>query len=194
MTSRFFKCETPDIPKRNDRCVILVKPDGVARGLVGKVMARFEDCGIKIVKINYSQPSLKITKLHYKEHENKHFFESATQRLASGTVCAFLIECENAVMIARAKVGESSKPEECKPGTIRADFAHKMSENVIHASDSNEAAARETEIWFTLMKYYKNKELSSHKCERIHWSKNCLRCKQKDVNLAKKKMKIILFI
>lgn len=141
MTSKFFFDE--------DICVVIVKPEGVKRGLVGEIISRFEKSGIEIDEIRFFKPGLSLARLHYKEHSEKDFFDRITNSLSSGKVCVFVIKCKDAVKIARAKIGESSDPTKCKPGTIRADFAHKMSENVVHASDSDEAARREYKLWIS---------------------------------------------
>lgn len=131
-------------------CVVIVKPDGVRRGLVGEIISRFEKMGIPINEMKFFKPSLQLTRFHYEEHKEKDFFERITVDLCSGNVCAFVIKCDNAVKIARGKIGNDSKPENCNPGTIRNDFAYKQSANVVHASDSNESALREYKLWFCL--------------------------------------------
>ena len=125
----------------------MVKPDGVQRGLVGDIVARFERRGLKIVAMKMLLVSEDLAKKHYEEHAAKPFFPGLVSFIRSGPVVAMVIEGKDVVPIVRSMLG-ATKPKESNPGTIRGDFAVDMGRNVIHASDSPESAKREISLYF----------------------------------------------
>ena len=130
-----------------DRTLILLKPDAVQRGLVGRIIARFEDRGMKIVGMKLMEMDLDIAKRHYAEHVEKPFFKGLSEFMMSRPIMAMGIEGKNVVDALRAMVG-ATDPQKAAPGTIRGDLAQDIGRNLIHASDSPEAAERELAIFF----------------------------------------------
>jgi len=145
-----------------ERSLVLVKPDGVQRGLVGEVIARFERRGLRLVGAKFMQVSQDLAKQHYAEHEGKPFYDGLISYITSAPVMAMVWEGPNAVAAIRQTVG-STKPVESVPGTIRHDFALEVGRNLIHASDKPETGVRETALWF------KNEELVDWKRDIDRW-------------------------
>ena len=145
-----------------ERSLVLVKPDGVQRGLVGEVIARFERRGLRLVGAKFMQVSQDLAKQHYAEHEGKPFYDGLIAYITSAPVMAMVWEGPNAVAAIRQTVG-STKPVESAPGTIRHDFALEVGRNLIHASDKPETGTRETALWF------KNEELVDWKRDVDRW-------------------------
>ncbi len=130
-----------------DRTFVMVKPDGVQRGLVGGIVARFESKGLKLVAARFeSLPEARVTE-QYKEHLSKPFFPSLKKYIMGGPCFLMVWEGRNAVSIARTLIG-ATNPSEASPGTIRGDFGIDIGRNVIHGSDSAESATREIAIHF----------------------------------------------
>lgn len=130
-----------------ERTLIIVKPDGVQRGLIGEVLTRFERRGLKFVGLKMMQVSRELAERHYGEHRGKPFFEGLVSFITSSPVLVAVLEGPNAIEITRATVGKT-KPVEATPGTIRADFGLTVGRNLVHASDGPEAAGREIELFF----------------------------------------------
>ena len=130
-----------------EKTLVLVKPDGVRRGLSGEIIARFEKRGLQIVALKLLQISRPMAEKHYAEHVGKPFFDSLVEFITSGPVVAMVVKGDHAIRAVRAMMG-ATNPLEAAPGTIRGDFALVMSENVIHGSDGSESAAREIEAFF----------------------------------------------
>ncbi|BDB97125.1 nucleoside-diphosphate kinase [Saccharolobus caldissimus] len=130
-----------------ERTFVMIKPDGVRRGLIGEIINRFERRGLKIVALKMVKMDRKTAELLYEEHKGKSFFEDLINYVTSGPVVCMVIEGEDAVQVVRRMIGNTD-PKEAPPGTIRGDFALSKSENVIHASDSLEKAKREMSIFF----------------------------------------------
>lgn len=130
-----------------ERTFVMIKPDGVRRGLIGEIINRFERRGLKIVALKMIKMDRKTAELLYEEHKGKSFFEDLINYVTSGPVVCMVIEGEDAVQVVRRMIGNTD-PKEAPPGTIRGDFALSKSENVIHASDSLEKAKREMSIFF----------------------------------------------
>lgn len=126
---------------------IMVKPDGVRRGLVGEVIGRFERKGFTLERAAFLTPGAELAAEHYAEHEGKPFYDSLIEFITSGPVMAMEWSGESAVAVARAMMG-TTNPAEAAPGTIRGDHATEVQENIVHGSDSPESAARELSIWF----------------------------------------------
>lgn len=130
-----------------ERTFIMVKPDGVQRGLVGEIIGRFERRGLKIVGLKMMQVSDEFARKHYAVHEGKPFFAGLVKYITSAPVVAMVAEGTNAVQAVRQTVG-ATRPNEAAPGTIRADFALEIGRNLVHASDAPETAVAEIALWF----------------------------------------------
>jgi nucleoside-diphosphate kinase len=135
---RFFNME---------RTYLMVKPDGVQRNLVGEIVSRFEKKGFQLVGAKLLTVSKEMAETHYAEHKERPFFGELVDFITSGPVFAMVWEGENVISIARTMMG-ATNPKDALPGTIRGDFAAKLSMNVIHGSDSPESATREIGIFF----------------------------------------------
>jgi nucleoside-diphosphate kinase len=130
-----------------DRTLILVKPDAFARGLTGEIIARFERKGLRIVALRHMRVDDALAQRHYAEHEGKPFFGELVEFITSGPLVAFVLEGHEAVTAARQVIG-ATNPLEAAPGSIRGDFALEIGQNMVHGSDSDESAARETTLFF----------------------------------------------
>lgn len=130
-----------------ERTLVLVKPDGVHRGLVGAVITRLERKGLKLVAAKLVWPSTELVRTHYAEHEGKPFYDPLVGFLTSGPVMAMVVEGEGAIAVVRNVVGPTN-PATAPPGTIRGDLGLQVSRNVVHASDSPASAEREVALWF----------------------------------------------
>ncbi|MEN3001956.1 MAG: nucleoside-diphosphate kinase [Armatimonadota bacterium] len=129
------------------RTLVFVKPDGVQRGLVGEIIARFERRGIRIVGLKMVQPTRELAERHYAVHRDKPFFESVVNFITSGPVVAMVLECPNAIETVRQMMG-ATNPLNAAPGTIRGDFGLDIERNIIHGSSDPEAAEYEIKLWF----------------------------------------------
>ncbi len=127
--------------------LILIKPDGVQRGLIGEIINRLERKGLKIVGMKLMQASDKIANEHYAEHVGKPFFGSLVDFITSSPLVALAVEGDNAVDVSRNLMG-STNPQDAAPGTIRGDFGMTIGMNLIHGSDSTDSAKRELGIFF----------------------------------------------
>ncbi len=125
----------------------MVKPDGVKRNLIGEVISRVEKEGFKITKIKMMDISEELAQEHYGEHSDKPFFNDLVTFITSGPVVAMEVEGKDAVSEIRRIMG-ATNPSDAEPGTIRADLATKLEENVVHGSDSPESAERELSLFF----------------------------------------------
>ena len=130
-----------------ERTYAMIKPDGVARGLVGEVISRIERKGYKIVALKQMQISRETAEKHYGEHKGKAFFEGLVSFITSGPVVAMVLEGEKAISGWRTMMG-ATNPADATPGSIRGDFASTIDENVAHGSDAPETAVREIGIFF----------------------------------------------
>ena len=134
-----------------ERTLILVKPDGVARSLVGEVISRVESKGYKVVGLKMMTPTREILAKHYAEHEGKPFYEPLLEFMLSGPIVAMIAE-GNRVIEGFRKLAGTTDPTTAEPGTIRGDLARdqgtKVVQNIVHGSDSPESAAREIAIFF----------------------------------------------
>jgi nucleoside-diphosphate kinase len=130
-----------------DRTLVLVKPDGVARGLVGEVISRLEAKGLRLVAAELRTLTADVAKTHYAEHAERPFFASLVEFITSGPLMALVAEGPRAVEAVRALAG-ATDPVKAAPGTIRGDFALEVQANIVHGSDSDESAAREIALFF----------------------------------------------
>lgn len=126
---------------------VMVKPDGVARGLVGEVISRFERKGLTLEKMRMLTISEELAGEHYAEHTEKPFFGELVDFITSGPVVAMEWSGDDAVVVARTLMG-TTNPVEAAPGTIRGDFGLVITNNIVHGSDSVESAKRELGIFF----------------------------------------------
>jgi len=131
-----------------ERTFVMIKPDGVQRSLIGKVIARFEEKGLKVIGLKMIHVSKDLAARHYAEHVGKKFYEELVRYITSGPVVTMVLTGRNAVGVVRTIVG-STNPTEAAPGTLRGDFGMEIGRNIIHASDSNESAVREISLFFT---------------------------------------------
>ena len=149
-----------------ERTLVLLKPDAVERGISGRIIARFEDAGLKIVGMKMIWIDAEFSKRHYAEHVHKSFYPTLEAMITMGPVIALALEGVEAVALVRKMVGHT-EPKTAAPGTIRGDFSHVSIhyadakgigvKNIIHASDSVANAKKEIELWF------KNEELHTYK-------------------------------
>jgi nucleoside-diphosphate kinase len=130
-----------------ERTLVLVKPDGVQRLLAGRIIARYEERGLKIVGLKLVQVDRELAERHYAVHREKPFFGGLVDFIISGPLVALALEGPNAIAIVRA-INGATRPHEAAPGTIRGDFALETAQNIVHASDSAETAAFELDLWF----------------------------------------------
>ena len=129
------------------RTLLLVKPDGVQRLLVGRVLTRFEERGLKLVGLKLVLTDRALAEEHYAVHREKPFFAGLVDFITSGPLVAAALEGPNAIAIVRAMNG-ATRPHEAEPGSIRGDFAVETAQNLVHASDSPENAEAELALWF----------------------------------------------
>src|SRR5215469_6484439 len=130
------------------RTLVIVKPDGVQRGLVGPILTRLESRGLKIVGLKLVEVSSELAARHYAEHEGKPFYPGLLAYITSGPVVVACVEGTSAVQMVRNSVG-ATNPLNAAPGTIRGDLALDIGRNLIHASDAPVTAERELALWFS---------------------------------------------
>jgi nucleoside-diphosphate kinase len=130
-----------------ERTLILVKPDGVQRGLIGEIIGRFERKGLKVVGLRVLQVPREMAERHYAVHAGKHFYDGLVEFIISGPVAAVALEGPDAIAVARRLVG-ATMPNEAEPGTIRGDLGISGLRNLIHASDAPQTAVDELDLWF----------------------------------------------
>jgi nucleoside-diphosphate kinase len=131
------------------RTLVIVKPDGVQRGLVGPILTRLESRGLKIVGLKLVQVSSDLAARHYAEHVGKPFYDGLLAYITSAPVVVACVEGTSAVQMVRNTVG-ATNPLNAAPGTIRGDLALDIGRNLIHASDAPETADRELALWFNV--------------------------------------------
>lgn len=130
-----------------EKTLVLVKPDGVQRGLVGEVMARLERRGLRLMGAKFMQVSKELAEKHYAIHKGKPFYEGLIAYITSAPVMATVWEGPNAVAAVRQTMGDT-RPTEAAPGSVRHDFGLEIGRNLTHASDSVENGVKESELWF----------------------------------------------
>lgn len=133
-----------------ERTFVMIKPDGVRRKLAGEIIRRIESRNFEIFAMKMLTPSRALAEEHYAVHRGKDFFEPTVEFITSGPVVAMVVEGDNAIGLMRATMG-ATNPLNAAPGTIRGDLTISMRENLIHGSDSPEAAATEIKLWFPEM-------------------------------------------
>jgi nucleoside-diphosphate kinase len=130
-----------------ERTLVLVKPDGVQRGLIGEILARFERKGLKVVGLRLLSVPRQLAERHYAVHAGKPFYPGLVECSISGPVAAIAVQGPDAIATVRRLVG-STRPNEADAGTIRGDYGISTLRNLIHASDALETAAEELDLWF----------------------------------------------
>ncbi|MDH7506918.1 MAG: nucleoside-diphosphate kinase, partial [Candidatus Thermoplasmatota archaeon] len=147
---------------QNERTFVMVKPDGVQRGLVGEIINRFEKKGLKIVALKLVSVSRELAEKHYGVHKGKPFFKPTVDYIISSPVVAIVLEGKNVINVVRTMMGKTN-PQEAAPGTIRGDYAQFIGRNIIHGSDSPETAEFEINLWF------KSEEIADYKRIDEQW-------------------------
>lgn len=137
------------VQKKKETTFVMIKPDGVRRGLVGKILTMFEEKGFELKCMAMIQPNPTIVREHYADFVDRDFFPRILKFMTSGRVACFQFSGYDAVAHARALVG-ATNPQDANPNTVRGKYAHCIEENVIHASDSVKNANREIDLWFRL--------------------------------------------
>ena len=130
-----------------EKTLVLVKPDGVRKNLIGEIISRFEKRGLRVAALKMMHMDEALAKKHYAEHDGKPFFGELVEFITSGPIVAMAIEGENAIRAVRGMMG-ATNPLDAVPGSIRGDFALTMGENIVHGSDGVESAARELANFF----------------------------------------------
>ncbi len=131
-----------------ERTLVLVKPDGVRRGLIGEIISRFERKGLKIVALKMLKMTREMAEEFYSVHKDKPFFNDLVEFITSGPIVAMVLEGDEAIGVVRLMIG-ATDGRKAAPGTIRGDFALSIQENVVHASDSRESFEREFRVVFS---------------------------------------------
>ena len=131
-----------------EQTLVLVKPDGVQRGLIGEIINRLERRGLKLAGLKFMQMTRELAAAHYAAHEGKPFYPGLVDYITSGPVVAMVWEGKDAIAIVRKTMG-ATKAGEAEPGTIRGDLAVEIGRNLVHGSDGQESAAREVALFFT---------------------------------------------
>lgn len=145
-----------------DRSLVLLKPDAVQRGLIGDIISRFEDRGLKVVAMKLMQVGDDLAKEHYSEHLEKDFFEDLFEFITSSPVVAMVLEGGQAIKIIRDMMG-ATNPFEAGAGTIRGDYGQDLTMNLVHGSDSPESAEREIDLFFD------NEEILDYEMTKGEW-------------------------
>jgi nucleoside-diphosphate kinase len=130
-----------------ERTLVLIKPDGVQRQLIGPIITRLEGRGLKIVAMKLIQVTQDLARRHYAIHEGKPFFEPLISYITSAPVVAMVVQGPHAIEAARATMG-ATNPVQATPGTVRADYGLEIGRNLVHGSDGPETAAAEIALWF----------------------------------------------
>lgn len=131
----------------SEQTLVLVKPDGVQRGLIGEVISRIEQKGLRVRQLELRSLGRELAQEHYGEHADRPFFGDLVEFITSGPLVAMVVEGPKAVASVRALMG-ATDPLEASPGTIRGDYAIEIGENIVHGSDSTESADREIALFF----------------------------------------------
>ena len=131
----------------SERTLVLIKPDGVQRALVGRLIERYEQRGLRLVGLKLVHVSRQLAEEHYAVHRDKPFFGGLVDFITSAPLVALALEGPNAISVVRA-INGATRPHEAAPGTIRGDFALETAQNIVHASDGPEAAVSELALWF----------------------------------------------
>jgi nucleoside-diphosphate kinase len=131
-----------------ERTLVLIKPDGVQRQLVGRILDRYEERGLKIVGLKLVRVDRDLAERHYAAHRAKPFFGGLVDFIISAPLVALALDGPNAIAVVRA-INGATRPHEAAPGTVRGDYALETAQNIVHASDGPEAALEELALWFS---------------------------------------------
>lgn len=145
-----------------ERTFLMIKPDAVQRNLIGEIISRIENKGLKLVGGKLMQVPQELAEKHYSEHEGKPFYNNLISFITSAPVFAMVVEGEDAVAVSRHIIG-STNPSDATPGSIRGDLGLTVGRNIIHGSDSVESAQREISLWFN------DEEVNTYKSPRDAW-------------------------
>ena len=132
----------------SERTLVLVKPDGVERGLIGEVISRIERKGLRLASLELKTVERSVAEQHYAEHSERPFFGELIEFITSGPVAAMVVEGPRAVAAFRQIAGGTDPVEKAVPGSVRGDLALETGSNIVHGSDSPESAEREIKLWF----------------------------------------------
>lgn len=132
----------------SERTLVLIKPDGVKRGLIGEIISRIERKGLTIAAMDLRNVENSVAEEHYAEHKEKPFFGELLEFITSGPVVAMAVEGPRAIAAFRQVAGGTDPVEKATPGSVRGDFALETQFNLVHGSDSPESAERELKLWF----------------------------------------------
>lgn len=130
-----------------ERTLVLIKPDGVKRELIGKIINHYEEKSLEIVALKMIRATIDMAKKHYSEHEGKEFFEELINYVTEGKICAMILVGEKAIDVVR-KINGDKDPTKAELGSIRGMYALDKTRNLVHASDNTQSAEREIMIWF----------------------------------------------
>jgi nucleoside-diphosphate kinase len=136
----------------SERSVVLIKPDGVERNIIGNILSCYEDNGLKIIELKLMKATRGIAEKHYCQHKGKDFYEELITFITRSPLCAIILQGENAVARIR-KINGATSPTDAEEGTIRHRYARSKTENCVHASDNLESANEEIKLWFSELKY-----------------------------------------
>ncbi len=131
----------------NDRTLVIIKPDGVQRGLIGGIISRFEKKGLKVVAMKLVSVSKELAEKHYGIHKGKPFFKPTVKYITSSPVVAMILEGNNAIDMVRTMMGKTN-PQDAAMGTIRGDYGQFIGRNIVHGSDGPDTAEFEINLWF----------------------------------------------
>lgn len=134
-----------------ERSMVLIKPDGVERNIMGNIISVYEDNGLKITHLKLMRATREIAEKHYSQHKGKDFYEELIKFITRGPLCAMILEGENAINRVR-EINGATSPDDAAEGTIRAKYARSKTENCVHASDNVESAKNEIALWFPEVK------------------------------------------
>ncbi len=130
-----------------ERTLVLIKPDGMERKLMGEIISIYENRGLHISSIKVLKPSVETAKEHYSEHMGRPYFDPLIAYITRGEICALVVEGDDAIALVR-KINGTTNPLDAEMGSIRGKYALSRRENTVHSSDSIESAEREIKIWF----------------------------------------------
>jgi nucleoside-diphosphate kinase len=134
-----------------EKSMVLIKPDGVERNIIGNIISCYEANGLKVVELKLMQATREIAEKHYSQHKGKDFYEELITFITRSPLCAIILKGEDAVARVR-KINGATSPTDAEEGTIRHRYARSKTENCVHASDTVESAKEEIELWFSELK------------------------------------------
>ncbi|AOR23037.1 nucleoside-diphosphate kinase [Clostridium taeniosporum] len=130
-----------------EKTMVLIKPDGVKRNIIGNIISCYEANGLKVLEIKMMKATRKIAEQHYSQHKGKDFYEELIEFITSSPLCAIILTGEDAISKVR-KINGATSPDDAEEGTIRHRYARSKTENCVHASDNVESAEAELKLWF----------------------------------------------